>query len=290
MNPGPRYRAVASWDAPYGCGPTLDGSDGFHAQTSSIPETPRLMPAPRPLPNCPISEALIHLRVPQEPGFAPETFDAPAIAERLGYVRRGPMLQHEVRVEFGQDESKAVSPPSRRVGTRFHSADDRYVLQLTDEGFTLSRLRPYESWERLRDEARRTWQVYREARAPASIVRVATRFINNLGLPLIENVQLESYLRCAPPLPAELPQLIGGFFQRLVVLDDASGAKTIFTQAWQDPAMEGRIPVILDIDCQLDRVFPADGAAAFAQLETLRTLKNRFFFEAVTERTLELYA
>ena len=77
------------------------------------------------------------------------------------------------------------------------------------DGFTFSRLKPYETWENLRDEAYRLWQKYREITSP-EIIRVALRYINKLEFPLpIKN--FSDYLTAAPIVPAELPQGVSSF-------------------------------------------------------------------------------
>src|SRR5262245_37268881 len=118
------------------------------------------MAAQRHLPNAPITEAVIDFRVETPAAVTVEMLDA-ALAERgyLGYTKKGPII----RGEFGFSLTAKEGPVTRAaqssvIGVRLHSADERYVAQLSVEGFTLSRLQPYESWETLIGEARRLWQ------------------------------------------------------------------------------------------------------------------------------------
>jgi uncharacterized protein (TIGR04255 family) len=63
----------------------------------------------------------------------------------------------------------------------------------------------------------------------------------------------------------------------------------ILTQAFEGAAGDGRYPVTLDIDAFRDREFDPTDANIWTFLEELRGLKNRVFFESITERTAELY-
>jgi len=176
------------------------------------------------------------------------------------------------------------------IGVRLHSADEKYVAQLTTEGFTLSRLAPYESWESLIAEAKRVWQVYRTCVKATRIQRTATRFINNLLLPIHPGDRFEKFLTGLPVMPPDYPQTVSSFLQRFVVSDAPSGATAILTQALDQVTTAGPLPVILDIDVFRETRFPADGPDVWAYLTDLRELKNRFFFGALTDAAMELYA
>ena len=147
----------------------------------------------RHLEHAPITEAVIDFRVEALTDVTVDTLVA-ALEHRgyLGYARKGPI----VRSEFGFSTKVAEAPQavhtSTRIGVRIHSPDDRYVALFGIEGFTLSRLEPYESWENLVGEARRLWEGYRECLGPLRITRIATRYINNLRLPTL---QLERFMR-----------------------------------------------------------------------------------------------
>ena len=63
-------------------------------------------------------------------------------------------------------------------GYLFTSVDGRQVVQARLDGFTFSRLKPYDKWESLRDEARELWQHYVQIASPETVTRVALRYIN----------------------------------------------------------------------------------------------------------------
>jgi len=129
--------------------------------------------------NAPITEALIDIRVelPAEFGF-----------EQLQGMKK------LVAAEYPRDETFTMamatisllpevqaSTQHKKMGLKLWSVGDKQVFQARLDGFTFSRLEPYETWERLRDEARRLWDIYRGFAKPTRITRVAVRYINQLN-------------------------------------------------------------------------------------------------------------
>lgn len=246
------------------------------------------------LPRAPISEALIDLRVQAPDDISVESLEACLPQADLGYHKVAPILRGSFGFSFNvaetQAEAKVLPGVTAVIGTRFHSADDKYVAQFTTEGFTLSRLQPYETWERLVDEARRLWPHYCGCVKPTAITRVATRFINNLNLPLREEEKFERFLTLLPNFPEEVPSVMSAFLERYVMHDRSSAATIILTQGL-DSAHEGQsVPVILDIDVFRHSKFACDDSEVWDYMQTLRALKNQYFFAAITEEAVRLYS
>jgi uncharacterized protein (TIGR04255 family) len=251
------------------------------------------MTTPRPLVRAPIMEAMIDLRVHVLEGMTASLLEQALGDIDFGYHKKGPIL----RGQFGftvNTEAPLMAQPllseTSIIGVRLHSGDEKYVAQLTIEGFSLSRLAPYTSWEALIEEAKRVWQIYRTCVKATRIQRTATRFINNLSLPMHPGDQFKKFLTGMPAMPSDYPQSISSFLQRFVVYDEPSGATAILTQALDQVTTAGSLPVILDIDVFRETKFPADSPDVWDYLTDLRTLKNRFFFGALTEAAMELYA
>ena len=245
----------------------------------------------RHLPNAPITEAVIDFRVETPSDVTVEALvGALAGRDNLGYTKKGPIIRSEFGFSINvQEEPQAMAHAGRPtiIGVRLHSEDDKYVAQLSVEGFTLSRLQPYESWENLVEEAKRLWQGYMECVGAQRIVRAATRYINNLRLPPAPS--LEHFLNLLPAVPAGLPELLSGFLQRFVIHDAESEATVILTQALEAPSVEKPLPIILDIDAFRRATFPVDGPNVWAYLSQLRRLKNRVFFGCLKDAAVELY-
>jgi uncharacterized protein (TIGR04255 family) len=243
------------------------------------------MAEPRHLTRAPITEGLIDFRVEAPTGVSVDQLVA-AIAERgnFGYMAKGPI----VRSEFGFSlDAQQAHASSTSIGVRLHSPDERYVALLSIEGFTFSRLEPYQSWEDLLRQARPLWEGYVQCLGPGSITRIATRYINNLRLPRPE---LEHFLNLVPLLPEGLPPAISGFLQRYVLQDSQTEATVLLTEALPESSPGPPVPVILDVDAFRAIRFSINDPAAWQYLEQLRVLKNSVFFKCLTEAAVvELY-
>src|SRR3989337_3834665 len=96
---------------------------------------------------------------------------------------------------------------------------------------------------------------------------------------------LKDYLVSPPDVPERLPQGISSYLMRMVLHDPDSGAQAVVTQA-MEALPSNKIPIILDIDVFAERqITPPAQGDLWRELEKLRVLKNRIFFESITERT-----
>jgi uncharacterized protein (TIGR04255 family) len=244
----------------------------------------------RHLAHAPITEAVIDFKVKPKDGVAYEQVYEAFKQTDFGYYLKTPISEGTFAIGMGPDGQ--LVPPSTTsalVGLRFHSSDERYVLQARRDSFTLSRLAPYETWESLLEEAKRLWAIYVARLEPVGIFRIATRFINNLRLPLRAGEEFQVYINALTQIPLGAPQSVEGFFQRFQLADPSIDAHVILSLALNGLEPDGRVPVILDIDAFKLTGEKAIDAMMWTELESLRKLKNDCFFGALTERAQELY-
>ncbi|MGD0505686.1 MAG: TIGR04255 family protein [Steroidobacteraceae bacterium] len=244
----------------------------------------------RHLSNAPIVEALVDLKVHVPDRTTFETLEQALAKQEFGYQTKGPIFRGNFGMAINLQESPQAKPlvsETTRLGMRLHSDDEKYVAQFTTEGFTFSRLAPYESWELLITEARRVWSIYQSCVSPTRVHRAGTRFINNLRLPMQAGDRFKTYLKGLPSMPPEYPQTISSFLQRFVVHEE--GATALITQALEQFPADSPVPVFLDIDVFREADFHPNGAEVWSFLGQLRNLKNRFFFGAIEEAAAELY-
>lgn len=248
--------------------------------------------APRHLRRAPIKEAVVDFRIEPLPDLT-----ADRIANAIGdgfrtYKPAGPIVRASFGVEVtpqGEVLPQKGLPSSAIIGVRLESDDKRYVAQFSTEGFALSRLAPYESWEPLVEEARRVWDRYAQIVSPTKIIRVATRYINNLQLPVDHGAKHEQFVVKLLELPDELPQFLARFLQRYELVDPPSGARILLTLAVQDTTKPGTLPLIIDIDAFAQSAFDPKTDDAWRFLDTLRALKNQCFFGVLTEAAVRMY-
>src|SRR5580700_594883 len=196
--------------------------------------------------NAPITEALIDIRVELSADFG---FD------QLQEIRRSLVDEYPreetftvATLSFGPNAQ--TSTQQRKMGLKFWGAGDKQVFQARLDGFTLSRLQPYETWERLRDEARRLWDIYRELVRPVKITRLAVRYINQLNFPGTR-VEPEDYFKTFPVLTPELPSELRDFGPFVMSLHlpqvDLKGTLVI-NEASAQPPKPDSLSIILDLD------------------------------------------
>ncbi|MGH8604028.1 MAG: TIGR04255 family protein [Gammaproteobacteria bacterium] len=243
----------------------------------------------RYLSNAPIKEGLIDIHVRKRADFNVDALATAVARLEPEYYKKGALVEGEVKVELSPQDASATLTRSGEIGLRFHSRDEKYVAQFRLESFTLSRLAPYEKWDNLAAEARRLWSIYLECAAPESVTRVATRFINNLQLPMQPGECFENYLTASPQVPAGLPQTLSAFLQRVVIYNSELNAIANLTQVLEAGAMTDRVPVILDIDAYHQAEFDPHGTEMWDCLAQLREFKNKAFFESLTEKAIKLY-
>ena len=240
----------------------------------------------RHLTNAPITEALIDISVKPSSSIQ-DAHQLEDLCTKLKDTYPDKKLQQQFKLEFFPGPPPQERKETRFVGYRLTSADGLQDIQATPDKITFSRLRPYQTWEQLREEARRDWDLYSEVVKPELITRIATRFINSIEIPLPIR-DFSDYLTAAPSIPEKLPQGIASFFTRVVLPDPKTGAVAIVTHALESVITPKAIPIIIDIDVFIERTFE-DHDKAWSTIDMLRDTKNLIFFESVTDKALEPY-
>ena len=247
-----------------------------------MPNWPHLRKAP-------ITEALIDIRVrlPDDANlatlsrFRDEVKDAyPQCRERRKWHSHFTLSKTEPPVV----ETDSEGPD----GYLFTSADGTKVVQARLDGFTFSRLKPYRDWADLREHARSLWQTYLDTVSPVAITRIAVRYINRIELALPFDDFREWILTC-PEVAPKLPQLLAGFFFRVNIPFDDPKGQVYITQTVEPGDHTSHAPLIFDIDAFALEEFKPDDTGVWDRFEDLREIKNRVFFESITEKTKEMY-
>ncbi|WP_437984264.1 TIGR04255 family protein [Sorangium sp. So ce117] len=238
------------------------------------------------LPSAPITEAIVDLRADLPAGTAVEKLSA--LQELLGPLYPA---KRDIIVWSGQIDpaaAQAVSAETRVVnGYQFWSTDKLYVVQARLDGFTCSRLKPYEDWGRLRDESKVRWSQYVQIANPTRITRVSIRTVNRIELPVpVKN--FDDYFTTFVRLADALPQTLAGIFMRIVVPSgDMAGIITIVLD--EENITQSVVPVIFDIDVVKHVDMPIHGEQHWATIEELRVFKNDIFFGSLTAKALEMF-
>jgi len=234
----------------------------------------------------PIIEALVDFQIQRVPNETLAALKAIKLPSEYREVNILGEFTSEVRIE---EQAPIASAKGGPIGYRFQSADDKYVLQARVNGFTFSRLAPYDRWEPFMEEARTVWQPYREVVGNVAVVQFSVRYINKLHMP--PGSEMSVYLRTFPEVSPELPQTLHGSFMRLEMPLDLPDGMLILQQFYAPPEQPDQVAMILDNELrfQLSQGKLSD-AELWARVEDLREVKNRVFRGCLTPKMEETIA
>lgn len=239
--------------------------------------------------NPPITEALIDFRV-----NLPEETTLERLAKYKDFVlkrfsKREERIEVEAGVEFRKGEFRYAPIKGKVNGYIFRSQDGRKVFQSRLDGFTFSVLKPYESWEKLREETREIWTHYIEIARPINVSRIAVRYINRIEIPLPVN-DFKEYILTVPEIAQGLPQAMSESFFRLIIANEHIKAAAIITERVMPGSQDAKtVPVIFDIDVFRFEKLKPDDINLWKLLEDLRSFKNDIFFKSLTDKAMELF-
>jgi uncharacterized protein (TIGR04255 family) len=243
------------------------------------------MPNRRHYKNSPITEAVIDIRLEPPSNFKPESLEP--IADRISgrYPKREDVSLFQGIFTIG---STATSTQTK-LGYLYRSTDGKYVLQTRTNGFTLSRLAPYDEWEAFRDEAKTLWDIYREfVVKPIRVNRVASRSINRVDMPLPAQ-ELSEYFRTFPEVSPALPQLLSGYVMHLLIPQEDFNGMLSLIQATVPAQHPNTTSINLDIDMFKESSDFDSDEKIWTFLDYLRDRKNEVFEGCITDKARELF-
>jgi uncharacterized protein (TIGR04255 family) len=233
-----------------------------------------------------LREALIDIRLTQDlPASFVDKIRALSFSDfsNVGEIKIGGLT-----FEMGRDRpSQATVAKDEILGIRFQTEDVSQVLQYRRNGITFSILKNYTSWEHAQDITRNFWRQFISIAGSVKVNRLAVRYINAIEVPLA-GADFDEYLSAGPRIPKDLPQLLTGFLQRIMVPFTDVGAYAIITQTLEAPT-ESSFPAILDIETVGQWFLEGADPEIWNKLGQLRIIKNRIFFASLTEKALEPY-
>lgn len=243
------------------------------------------MPDPHYI-KAPITEAVLDIRADVAPDVSLATLEQVQKGEEGSYP-----FKDTVTVNFGQVQFGPIAGASAQghvTGYLFRDTHGRHVHQARMDGFTVSRLAPYDTWRAFRTEARRLWEIYRSVTRPVKVSRVALRYLNRIDIPL-PVTDFAEYLRTYPELSADLPQGVVGYFMQMSVPFVDVGAMALINEGIVEPARPGVVSVVLDIDVFRTTDASFDEDTIWSTFEQLRNVKNKVFEASVTDTARGLF-
>jgi uncharacterized protein (TIGR04255 family) len=244
----------------------------------------------RHLNNAPIVEAVIDIRVSLKTSLREDE-----ISSLKDLLHELYPSSEEIRIfegGFGMVMGKPMieSPKDKGVsGYRFKSKDEKKIVQYRNDGFTFNKLKPYTSWNDVIEEANRLWRIYASKAQIERVSRIAVRYINRLNIPLPIK-DFKEYLTKPPDIPDGVPDSVSNFLCRIVLHDIEKGISANVAQALENSIKPGFANIILDIDVYKNvDIQPNNYEKIWEFFEQFHELKNKIFFNSITENTARLF-
>ena len=232
----------------------------------------------------PIIEAVIDIQVQLPKTFSIEHLEHLTWGTPGEYSGTSPMLQANIALT----ENSTAFTAHTNLGFRSFSADKKWIIQARHDGFSLSRLAPYNAWEVFIQEARRFWPIYTSIAKPIGITRIAVRYINKLDLPL-PITDFGDYLATVPTFAPTFGKGVNRFvIQVQVPQDSIPGGTLILNEGIIEATDVNTVSVLLDIDLQQQISLSVDDDTLWEHLELLHVRKNEIFEASITDKTREL--
>ena len=240
-------------------------------------------------PHAPIAEAVLDIRVDEL---------GPAVLSRIEpYVDAGYPNREEGVLSGVEIEHSPLGMSTKSVrkmnGFRFTSEDGKQIVQMRSDGFTFSRLAPYEDWQAFYAESRRLWLVYVRLTGKVHVRRAGLRYINQIRVPA-GHVRIDDYLRTRPEISPDMPDVTSGYFMSLDIPLPAFEAKSQIVQTvLEDEEGNGGF-LVLDIDvfCPLERqafTHCTEMQGLDVMFSRLREAKNLVFEASITDKSRRLF-
>ncbi|HEY7298291.1 MAG TPA: TIGR04255 family protein [Xanthobacteraceae bacterium] len=245
----------------------------------------------RQLRNPPIVEAVLDVDCDLPPGFDIASLEEPARARfQDRYPKSRKQLLQEFKIETGADPLPKMSARPAIQAYRFLQDDERQLVQVRSQGFSLNRLAPYTTLDDYLPEIERAWGLYVNLVSPVQIRVIRLRYINRILVPMTAGqIDLDEFFKIGPRVPDEEKLMLSGFLEQQASIEKGTGYQVNLVLTAQSPA-EQKLPVILDITvASTDVLEAADWASMLPILQSLRSLKNRIFANSLTSKCIELF-
>jgi uncharacterized protein (TIGR04255 family) len=245
-----------------------------------------LLPDQETYPHAPIVEAVLDIRARLSSQFSEDLLNELRARERGSY----PGFRRPFQVQFKVERTDPAAAPKSEVSSEANggamvSEDGLQIFQARPDGFSHNRLAPYKDWVSFRSEARRLWNIYREAANPAFIEMLGLNYINQIKLP--GRVEISDYLRAYIQVPPELPQVLEVHNFQVQMVDPESGARISIIVSFGAVDKDEKIPVTLNVQSFkfLNRASTeVQEDEIWATFDQLRNLKNLAFESCITDK------
>lgn len=238
----------------------------------------------------PITEAVIEFRLTS----AIDKLGVDAISDEL--QRRYPHKQDQFSFDVQIDT--AAAPPLVRsnvkpLGARLASEDQADMVILQENSITTVRLAPYQGWEKLVEQAKSNWKIWRKRCRNIPVGRVGIRYINRIDVPTSSgHIRVKDFIRIVPedPLDPKGERPLTGYLAQLTArTPQPPWAAQITSTPVNPPPLVNHVSLLLDIDVSAESDIPSSGQRIWDFVDAARPVKNWIFETCITENSRALF-
>lgn len=226
--------------------------------------------------------------------YAPNAFDIKSIETYSPQLeRRFPIKKKVVQVGVNIDSTKIPLGDSQLPATStiggydFLSKDQRQKIAISKELFSYFDERPYAGWDTFKNEAFDSLSLLADILNKTEINRTSIRFINRFVFPEFDNPgeYFNALISATEHHDLIYPLRQYGFRLRMDVPETDAYA---IVNHNVEMVQEGKFLYTFDIDVLDCQRLAFDLGSLDEKIHQLRGIKNKIFFESVTQKTLEL--
>lgn len=244
----------------------------------------------RKLSKAPIVEAVIDIRTMPVVNQNQETLRAYILSKLPGYSNIQSMFAFQSTVQMKPDgKVNSTAKDGRWVGYKCSQPEGKYIIQWRENGFAMSRLAPYDSWDVFLADTLAVFAVYMEFTKITQVNQLGVRFINRI-----------EYDRSTESIDTILTggnhDILGAEAERANLFHQDSFALRSkhfvnIIKAMEPNAMPNQKgAVILDVDVIRQSVISPEATKLKAELTEMRVIKNNIFFQSISKVKLEQLA
>jgi uncharacterized protein (TIGR04255 family) len=152
--------------------------------------------------------------------------------------------------------------------------------------FAFSRLRPYETWQLMRDEAKKQWEIFQATVGPLKVDACSLRYVNKFTIP--EDDKISEYLSIFLEVPASISRKTENYLSRIEIKMSDPNCIAALQQVQLPRDQPEKLTLVVDNEFKVaaeDRT----NEELWQTLEQLRHLKNRIFIEMFTDKAKEMF-
>jgi len=186
-----------------------------------------------------------------------------------------------------QDKEPMVTSHNEEGFILRRNEESNNLVRILSTHLSYHKFNKYAGWEEMCADLKIIWSEFCEGVNNPSLSKISVRYINQLSLPLDED--LADYVKLSPSVPEGI-NYNNNFFLQINVASKDEELKGVITETMlPNNKIERRNMFLIDINVSNVRFFECKDKSIWIELNKLREFKNDLFFGCITEKTTEIF-